>query len=50
VGFGFTLGKWRGRPRFAPQQLFQLFHFFLQPVILGLDASQFRAEGLVLFF
>jgi len=50
VGFAFAFGEWRGRPRFAPQKLFQLFHFFAQPVILGLDPSQFLAEGLVFFF
>jgi hypothetical protein len=39
VGFAFALGKWRGRPGFAPQQLFQLFHFLAQPVVLGLNPS-----------
>src|ERR1039458_6401964 len=39
VGFAFALGKWRGRPGFAPQQLFPLFHFLAQPVVLGLNPS-----------
>jgi hypothetical protein len=50
VGFAFALGKWRSRPRFAPQKLLQLFHFFAQPVNLGLGPSQFLAQGLVFFF
>src|SRR5450759_3827604 len=49
VGFAFAFGKWRGRPRFAPQKLSQLLHFFAQPIILRLDPSQFLAEGLVFF-
>ena len=32
------------------QKLFQLLYFFAQPVILGLDPSQFLTQGLVFFF
>jgi len=50
VGFALAFGKWRGRPSFTPQKLFQLFYFFAQPIIFGLDPSQFLAEGVVFFF
>src|ERR1017187_5837093 len=39
VGLVVAPGKWRGRPGFAPQQLYPLFHFLAQPVVLGLNPS-----------